>query len=410
MARPTPQLITTPSRPFLLRHGRSLILIVLIAINLRPAVTGVAPLLADIRGDLGLSNAAAGALTTLPVLCFGLFGLIAPALTRRVREEVLLAGSMALLIVGILVRSGPWQLTLFTGALLVGLAISVGNVAAPALIKRDQPESVTFVTAVYTTAVTLGAAIASGVVVPIQESAGSGWRLPLVLLAAPALLAGLVWSPRALRAARRPIAGGTVSAGLWRNRLAWHVTGFMGLQSLLAYVVFAWLPTLCQDRGMGEGGAGLVLAVSCLVQATGSLLVPAIDRHLRDQRPIVLAVVALTAVGFAGVAWAPVGLIWVSAVALGLGQGAGFALALAFIGLRSGDARVAARLSGMAQGVGYLIAAIGPFAVGLLHDLSNGWTLPVAIMIAIALLEGVPGMTAGRARTIAASAPATVVE
>jgi CP family cyanate transporter-like MFS transporter len=407
---PTPQLITTPSRPFLLRHGRALILIVLIAINLRPAVTGVAPLLADIRSDLGLSNAAAGALTTLPVLCFGFFGLIAPSLTSRVREEVLLAGSMALLIVGIFVRSGPWQFTLFTGALLVGLAISVGNVAAPALIKRNQPESVTFVTAVYTTAVTLGAAVASGIVVPIQESADSGWRLPLVLLAAPAVLAGVAWAPRAVRAARRPIVGATVSAGLWRDRLAWQVTGFMGLQSLLAYVVFAWLPTLCQDRGMGESEAGLVLAVSCLVQATGSLLVPAVDRHLRDQRPIVLAVVVLTAVGFVGIAWAPVGLIWVSAVVLGLGQGAGFALALAFIGLRSGDARMAARLSGMAQGVGYLIAAIGPFAIGLLHDLSNGWTVPVVILIAIALLEGVPGMTAGRARTITAGGPATVVE
>jgi CP family cyanate transporter-like MFS transporter len=153
-----------------------------------------------------------------------------------------------------------------------------------------------------------------------------------------------------------------------------------------------------------------VLAVSCLVQAIGSLTVPAVDRYLRDQRPLVLAVVVLTAAGFAGVAWAPVGLIWISAVVLGLGQGAGFALALAFIGLRSGDARVAARLSGMAQGVGYLIAAIGPFAVGFLHDVSNGWTVPVAVMIAIALVECLPGMMAGRSRTIAAVPPATVVE
>jgi CP family cyanate transporter-like MFS transporter len=410
VATPTPRVITASPSTFLLRHGRSLLLIVLIALNLRPAVTGVGPLLADVRGDLGLSNAAAGALTTLPVLCFGFFGLIAPALTRRIREEVLLAGSMALLIVGIFVRVGPWQLTLFAGALLVGLAISVGNVAAPALIKRDQPESVTFVTAAYTTAVTLGAAVSSGIMVPIQDAAGSGWRLPLGVLAAPALVAGLAWLPRARRAARRPIAHGTSAAGLWRDRLAWQITAFMGMQSLLAYVVFAWLPTLCQDRGMGQGSAGLVLAVSCLVQAIGSLTVPAVDRYLRDQRPLVLAVVVLTAAGFAGVAWAPVGLIWISAVVLGLGQGAGFALALAFIGLRSGDARVAARLSGMAQGVGYLIAAIGPFAVGFLHDVSNGWTVPVAVMIAIALVECLPGMMAGRSRTIAAVPPATVVE
>lgn len=388
------------ARSHRLRLGLSLLLITAMAVNLRPAVVGVGPLLPEIRADLDLGSAAAGALTTLPVLCFGVFGLLAPGLRRRFREETLLVGSMALLIVGLFVRIGPWQLTLFTGALLAGIAISVGNIAMPSLIKREHPESVTFVTAVYTTALTSGSAISAGIMVPIEHATGTDWRFPLAILAVPALLAGLAWLPKARRAGAASAAAPRGGVGLWRDRLAWQVTAFMGLQSLLAYVVFGWLPTLCQDRGMDEASAGLVLAVSSVMQALGALTVPAVDRRLRDQRPIVVTVVLLTAVGFAGIAWAPVGGIWPSALVLGFGQGAAFALALAFIGLRSGDAHVAAGLSGMAQGVGYLIAAIGPLGIGLLRDLTGGWTVPVAILIAIALIEGLPGLAAGRQRTI----------
>ncbi|MCW2889999.1 MAG: transporter, family, cyanate transporter [Streptosporangiaceae bacterium] len=375
-------------------------LIVLVALNLRPAITAVGPLLTDIRTGLGLSSATAGALTTLPVLCFGAFGLLTPALRHRFRGEVLLVAGMILLTAGLLVRTVPSLAALFAGTLVAGIAISVCNVTVPAVIKRDHPGNVTFVTAVYSTALTVGAAIASGIAVPIKDTAGGGWRLPLGLLAIPALLAGLAWVPRARRGGGRPPAETGTPPPLWRDRLAWQVTAFMGLQSLLAYVVFGWLPTICQDRGLTEAHAGLVLAVSSFVQAIGSLIVPAVDRRLRDQRPLVAAVGVLTVAGFAGIAWAPTGLIWVSAVVLGLGQGSGFALALAFIGLRAGDAQVTARLSGMAQGVGYLIAATGPFTFGILHDVTGGWNVPVGMAVGVAVLEVVPGLAAGRARTI----------
>ena len=378
----------------------SIALIVLVALNLRPAITTVGPLLNGIRADLGLSSAGAGALTTLPVLCFGVFGLLAPSLRRRFPGELLLVAAMALLATGLLVRTGPTAVTLFAGTAVAGIAIGVGNVAVPAIIKRDHPARVTLVTAIYSTALTLGASVASGIVVPIKDATGGGWRLPLGLLAVPALLAGLAWLARVRRSTGPAPEVPGPTPRLWRDRLAWQVTAFMGLQSLLAYVIFGWLPTLCRDRGLSEADAGLVLAVTSFVQAIGSLLVPAIDRRLRDQRLLVVAVGALTIAGFAGIAWGPIGLIWVSAVVLGLGQGSGFALALAFIGLRSGDAQVAARLSGMAQGVGYLIAATGPFAFGLLHDVTGGWNVPVVLAIAIAVLEVLPGLAAGRTRTI----------
>lgn len=378
------------------------VLILLVAVNLRPSVTAIGPLLSEIKTDLGLSGAAAGLLTTLPVLCFGIFGLCAPVLRRRFREETLLIGSMALLVVGVAVRSGPTGQTLFAGTLLVGIAISIGNVVVPAVIKREQPGAVTLVTSLYSTVLTVGAALAAGLVVPIEDMTGQGWRVPLLLLAVPAVVAGLAWAPRAR--------GGTVrgerrgAPGLWRDRLAWQVTLFMGLQSLLAYVVFAWLPTLCQDRGMTKAAAGLALALSAGVQAVGSLGVPLIGHRSRDQRPLVVAVVVLTGIGFAGAAWAPIGSIWFWVVVLGIGQGASFAVALSFIGLRSGDAQVAGRLSGMAQGIGYLIAATGPIGVGVIRDLSGGWGIPVMVLLGVLLLELPPGLGAGRARTIAVPA------
>ncbi|WP_119731043.1 CynX/NimT family MFS transporter [Thermomonospora amylolytica] len=380
----------------------SVALIVLAALNLRPAVTTVGPLLTAIQADLDLSGAAAGALTTLPVLCFGAVGLAAPALRGRIREEPLLAASMGLLAAGLLLRAGPAPATLFAGSLVVGLAIGIGNVAMPALIKRDHPASITLVTSLYSTALTVGAAVSAAVMVPIDQAVAGGWRVPLALPALAAGVALLCWLPRTRR--RGGPDGGPAPAGpapgLWRDRLAWQVSAFMGLQSLLAYVVFGWLPTLAQDRGMSEADAGLLLAVTSIVQAVGSLLVPLADRRLPDQRAQVAVVAALTFAGFCGLVWAPLGLVWAVAVVLGLGQGAVFALALSFLGLRAGTPAIAARLSAMAQGTGYLIAAAGPFAVGLLYDLTGGWNVPILFVLAVVVAHLFPGLAAARDRTI----------
>jgi cyanate transporter len=377
-------------------------MIVLVALNLRPAVTAIGPLLSQIRGDLGLSGAAAGALTTLPLLFFGSFGLVAPFVRRS--GEWLLVSSMGILVVALLIRVIPHEVALFAGSLLAGIGISVGNVAVPAIIKRDHPDAITAVTAVYTIAVTGGAALSAAVAVPLGDAIGQGWRPPLVLLAVPALLAGLAWVPRT-RGGRPRTAPADTATGLWRNSLAWAVTAFMGIQSLLAYVVFGWLPTIYQDRGMAETAAGFVLAGSALMQVTGALAVPVIERRLPDQRPLVSVSAGFVLVGFAGVAWAPVGTAWLWTVVLGLGQGAAFATALSFIGLRSADQHVAARLSGMSQGIGYVIAALGPLGIGAVHDGTGGWTVPAIILLVITCLMAVPGLAAGQRRAIGALEP-----
>ncbi|TDC37503.1 MFS transporter [Actinomadura sp. KC345] len=400
----------------------ALLMIVFVALNLRPAIAGVGPLLTEISDEFRLSGAAAGALTTLPLVFFGSYGLVAPFLRRAPRSETLLVSAMALLVAGLLLRlldapASLWgddpphppataMFPLFAGSLVAGIAISIGNIAMPAIIKRDHPSRITTVTAVYTVAVTAGASFSSGLAVPVEDVFDSTWRLPLGLLAIPAALAGLLWVPRARRAAHAarsappPAPARGVAALVWRSGLAWHVTVFMGLQSLLAYVVLGWLPTICQDRGMDEAPAGAVLALSAAVQAAGSLSVPVLARRTRDQRPLVLATAVLAFAGFVGVTWAPIGTVWFWAVVLGFGQGIGFATALSFIGLRAHNAQVAAQLSGMAQGIGYLIAALGPLGVGALHDATGGWSVPMAGVLVVCLVMVVPGLSAGRVRAV----------
>ncbi|MFF5260162.1 CynX/NimT family MFS transporter [Actinomadura viridis] len=421
-----------------------LLLLVLVAVNLRPAIVAVGPVLTDIQDDFHLSGTAAGALTTLPLAFFGVYGLLTPFLRRQPRSETLLVAAMALLVVALLGRVLDAPAALFAGSLVAGVAISLGNIAIPALIKRDHPDSITLVTSIYTVAITSSAALSAAVVIPLRDAMGGGWRPPLALLALPAALAGLAWLPRLLRApalvepapapasesesapaqASAPAQTSApavpapsrrgAAAAVWRSGLAWQVTFFMGLQSLLAYVTTGWLATICLDRGMSAASAGYVLALSNLLQAGGSLAVPFLARRMRDQRPLVLIAATLTIAGFAGVTWAPLGSVWVWSAVLGFGQGVGFATALSFIGLRAHDARVAAQLSGMAQGCGYLIAALGPLAVGALHDATHGWNVPIAAVLVAAAALLIPGLAAGRNRTVRAPAapspapPATV--
>lgn len=390
------------------RHRLGIVLIVMVALNLRPAIVAVGPLLSEIRRDMDLSDTAAGALTTFPLLFFGSFGLVLPLLRRAPRGEVLVVASMALLTAGLIIRVLPSPVALFGGALVAGIAISISNVAVPSIIKRDHPEHITAVTSVYSVAVTTGTAISSSIAVPVEHVAGSGWRFPLALLAVPAALAGICWLPRAcsVAAAVRSPGGGP---RLWRSGLAWVVTAFMGLQAMLGYSVYGWLPTICQDRGLSAAVSGYALGVTSLLQALGALSVPAIERRLRDQRPVIVLIGVLMLAGTAGTVWAPIGSVWLWIALLGYGQGIAFATALSFIGLRTRNAYVAARLSGMSQGIGYVIAALGPLAVGAVHDATGGWSVPALVMLGVTAVMMVPGLGAGRARLVGAESEPVAV-
>ncbi|AVF56744.1 cyanate transporter [Pseudomonas fulva] len=378
-------------KPWLLLLG-----LILVALNLRPALSSMAPVLGQVSDGLGLSAAQAGLLTTLPVLCLGLFAPLAPMLARRLGSERVVLGILGTLAVGIVLRSVLGTTGLFLGSLLAGASIGIIGVLLPGIVKRDFPQHAGTLTGVYTMALCLGAAMAAGATVPLAHALGDNWAPALGFWMLPAVLAMLVWLPQA-RNGHGVHKVAYCVRGLWRDPLAWQVTLYMGLQSSLAYIVFGWLPSILIGRGLSPTQAGLVLSGSVIMQLFSSLAAPWLATRGRDQRLAIVVVMLVTLCGLFGCLYAPLSGLWGWAVLLGLGQGGTFALALTLIVLRSRDAHVAANLSSMAQGVGYTLASMGPFAVGLVHDLTGGWSALRWVFAVLGAGAIVFGLGAGRA-------------
>lgn len=359
--------------------------VVAVALNQRPAVVAVAPVLGDLRADTGLSPAMAGLLTTLPVLCFGAFAPFAPRLARRLGLEAAVAASLLVLAAGIALRLLPPVALLYAGSLLAGAAIAVANVLMPAYVKREATRP-GMVMGLYSAALNVGAAVGAAATVPLASALGWGWRGGLAAWLGLALAALALWLPVAgTGRAGRPGPGEMPGGGSWsllRQPLARRVTLFIGLQSVQFYSIGAWLPTLLADAGVPVSEGGLLLGLSNAAGALGALLAPAQAGRMRGQRPLVLAVLGVYVVGLGGLLLVPGQgtLVWVAA--FGLAQGSGFALALTLIVLRSPTPLTAARLGGVAQCLGYLLAAAGPLVLGALYDLTGGWTGPLLLLLA----------------------------
>ena len=373
--------------------------IVLIAANLRPAVVGVAPLLAEIQASERLSATAAGFLSALPVLCFGLLAPVAPPLARRLGIERALLAALVLLTIGFLVRSSGPLVALFAGTALVGSAIAIGNVLLPSLIKRDFAHRTGMMTGLYTMAIAGGGAMAAGVTVPVAHAAGLGWHAALAEWALFAVVALLFWLPHVRRAGRPARVRAARVGGLWRDPVAWQVTIYMGLQSLGYFAITAWLPALLVDRGYDPVVAGWLLSLSTVAGIAGATIAPVLATRGRRQRGLAVGITAVAAVGLLGVL-APVGVEPVALILLGAAQSAALGLALTLVAVRAPDAPHAAQLSGMAQSVGYVVAAAGPFAVGALRDATGGWTVPLLSLVALLAVQGTAGVLAGRDRLV----------
>lgn len=373
--------------------------IVLVAANLRPAVVGVAPVLSQIQAAEQLSATAAGILTALPVLCFGLIAPVAPRLARRLGIEGALLAALVLLIIGLLVRSSGPLVALFAGTVLLGSAIAIGNVLLPSLIKRDFAHRTGMMTGLYTMAIAGGGALSAGITVPVAHAAGFGWHGALAAWALFALLALLCWLPHVRRAGRPARVGRLRVGGLWRDALAWQVTVYMGLQSLGFFAITAWLPALLVDRGYDPVVAGWLLSLSTVAGIAGATIAPMLATRGPRQRGVAVGITAMAAVGLLGLL-APPGVELVALVLLGFAQSAALGLALTLVALRAPDAAHAAQLSGMAQSAGYVLAAAGPFAVGALRDLTGGWTVPLLVLLALLIVQGTAGVLAGRDRQV----------
>lgn len=376
--------------------------IILIAVNLRPALAGVGPLIGDIRAATGLSNTALGLLTTLPLLAFGAVSAFTPLITRRLGIEATLGAALLLLAIGILLRTAASTALLFGGTLLLGIAIAFGNVLLPSLVKRDFPERTGIMTSIYSSGMGLGAALGAGLSVPFAEQLGLGWRGSLGIWAIPALLALVAWLPQ-LKNRTLPSHATSLTMALkdlGRSSLAWNVALFMGLQSLTFYVILAWLPEILQSRGFGAGYAGWMLSLTQAVGILGTLMIPVWAARLDDQRKIVWALALLECAGLAGLLFAGTILVplWVSI--MGFILGGTFGLSLLFIVLRTTDAETATELSGMAQSIGYLLAATGPTLFGFLRDLTLSWTIPLFFLVAILFAKLATGLGASKPQRV----------
>ncbi|MFJ9518923.1 MFS transporter [Kitasatospora sp. NPDC101801] len=368
--------------------------LVLLAVNLRTAITGIAPVLGDVRAAFGLNGLELSVLTALPVLCLGAFAALAPAVARRAGVGPTVAGALALVTTGLLLRAVPATAALFAGTVLAGVGLAVGNVLLPAFVKQHFPTRVGPCTGLAMTAMAGSAALAAGAAVPLDRAAG----LPVALAAwaLPALLATLVWCLPVLRGHRTPIpAASAADTSLLRSPSAWAVAGFLGAVSLMFYVLTAWLPELMRDQGFGAAESGTMVSVMLTIGIPLGFVVPVAAARLRDQRPLVAGIAVAMLVGLGGILLAPqVGWLWVSV--LGVANGSAFPLAVTLLSLRSPDPGTAARLSGLAQTGGYLLAALGPLAVGTVRTATGGWTAPLLLLLALVVPEAVCGLLAAR--------------
>ena len=386
--------------------------------NLRGAITSLPPVFPELQASLRLSGATISILAATPVICFGVVSGFAASLARRAGEERVLLGASIVLVAGLIARGAAPGALLFPGTILCSGAIAVMNVLLSSLIKRRWPERAGFLIGLYITALSAGAIVASLVSVPLWQGTGGSLALTLGWLAAPAALAVLLWLPQARSRPQSPGTGASAvtaparpaRVAVHRYALTWHVTIFMGMQSLLYYATLSWLPTMLRDRGESAAAAGDLLALMGVGNLAVSMFIPMAAQRMRSQVAIVVPTTIAVAGGLAGLLYLPLGGAVAWALILGAGQNAALALAIFFTAARAPHAAAAASLSSLAQAVGYLLASAGPLEVGLLHSATGSWTAPVMVLFVLSGVMLVAGLLAARPRMLPAVLEKTELE
>jgi CP family cyanate transporter-like MFS transporter len=388
--------------PGLSKKYAVLIAVCILAFNLRGPIMAVPPLLETIRVDHGLSSIAAGLVTTLPVLCFGLVSPLAPMLARRLGLDATLLIAMTVIATGVIVRMGQPVAALYLGTFALGAGIALLNVLIPAFVKREAPNRVGVMTSLYTMLLNAGAGVGSALAVPVMEATGWGWRQSLGIWAIPAALGVVAMAPWVLHERRSGASGPAVRPrrGLWNSPTAWQVTIAMGTQSMVFFSVAAWLPTMLHDAGMSEAKAGAMLSLMTMTGLAGSVITPLLANRTISQSWLSPVTATLCAVPLAMLIVDPLRLtaLWVLMLGFGLGMIIAFRLMLMI--LRAPDAQRASDLGGMAQGVGYLFASMGPIVVGAIHDLTGGWEIPFTFVLLLLVPYSINAWLAGRPRLV----------
>lgn len=395
------------------RHGTVylVVAVLVVAANLRGTITSVGPVLGDIASDVGLNPIQLGLLGSVPLIAFALISPLVAGLAARIGTERAVLSALVLLIVATVVRSLPGgDGNLWIGTALIGAAIAVCNVLVPAIVKQDFPDSIPTMTGVYSAVLSGFAALASGLAIPIAQV--GGWQWAVGVWALPVVAAVVVWLPRVIRAPAAPVRVGgsnpqprpaareaapTTSATMWSSAVAWQVTIFVAMQTLVFFLLVNWLPTIEVAQGVSPAAAGWHLFLFQIVGIVAGLGVTWFMRGRADQRWIGAVCTLAMVVAMVGLlAIPPLVVLWV--VLAGLSAGSTLVVAFTLIAQRARTAADAGRLSGMSQGVGYLIAAAGPTGAGILFDLTGSWTPTVMLVIVVSLVQIGAVVLAGRDR------------
>jgi CP family cyanate transporter-like MFS transporter len=427
--------------------------LLLAALNLRPAVTSLGPLLEEVRDDLGMSGTVAGLLTSMPAACFALFGLTAPRLARRFGPGTVVCAGLGAIAAGLALRPFAGGTVAFLCASALALAgIAVSNILMPVIVKRWFPDRVGTMTGLYSMGLSLGTASAAAITVPMTDALGGSWRAGLGVWAALAGVAVLPWlflardrtgrsdrdgtgrsasdrtgrgasdgtarsasdgtSPAArdrtgrtrasaagAHAADQPASAGDRAARITRSPTAWAMAVFFGLQSTAAYITMGWMPQIFRDAGVSASTSGVLLAVIMAMGVPLAFVLPRVAARLRNQGVLAVVLGVSGLIGYTGLWLAPVGGAWVWAVLLGVANCA-FPLALTMISMRARTSAGVVRLSAFAQSTGYLLSIPGPLLVGMLYQHSGGWGPPLALMAGLMVPQIATGLLAGRDRTL----------
>ncbi|WP_241989239.1 CynX/NimT family MFS transporter [Cryobacterium serini] len=382
-------------------RGLALLGIILVAANLRTAVAALSPIVAEINVDIPLGSVSLGVLGMLPPVCFALFGIFTPMITRRHGLETPLVLALVAILLGHVTRGLSGSITmLIIGSVIAFAGLGIGNVLLPPLVKKYFPDRVGLVTSLYVTVVSLSTLVPPLIAVPVADAAG--WRISLGMWMLLALLALVPWITMLVRHRARtpgPIvdeADATILGRLWKSSIAWALAGVFAVSSLNAYAMFAWLPQLLVDTaGVSPAQAGTLLAVYASMGIPCALIIPALTARMTNVGPLVYVGVFAFVAGDLGLLLAPETLTWLWVSLAGLGP-LFFPLALVLINLRTRTHAGAVALSSFVQSIGYTLGALGPLVFGLLHELSGGWTWPLTFLLATALAIIIAGAVIGR--------------
>lgn len=372
--------------------------IILFAGCMRTPIGMVSPLLSNIQETLGVPAGLLGSITTIPLLCFALFSPFVPKMGKKFGNELIMFIAVFVLALGNYFRVFSTS-ALLLGTLLVGLSIAVLNVLMPVTIAQEYPQRVGVMTSIYTFSMTLFSALASGQSVALAEQVG--WQKAMQSVSVLAIVGMIFWIP-ALKGMHKAKAGKKTGSSVWKARGAWFMSAFMGLQSLLFYTTLTWVPTILVDHGLSRGQASQLFGLMQLASLVSSYFVPILAYRFKHTRGIILTM----AVGFiAGIMLlmiptASVGLTVVVVIVLGLASNMAFSLAMALFNIKTDTPEQTAEISGMAQAVGYVLAAFGPIGIGYIQQVTGSWNVPLIILLVVVVALTVAGLAVDKRRTV----------